>query len=121
MIDTIHGIAVRGGPTVSRPEQPQVDQPNKPSSTSEPKRGDQSRVSISAGDISDVVANLNDLVSQVAGTKITFDVDMATGKSVIMVLNKDTGELIRQVPPEQLLVLMAKMEQLSGLIFNREV
>jgi len=68
-----------------------------------------------------VVADLNDLVSQVAGTKITFDVDAATGKSVIMVLNKDTGELIRQVPPEQLLALMAKMRQLSGLIFNREV
>ena len=73
------------------------------------------------GDISGVVSAVNDLVSQVFATKITFDVDEATGEPVVRVLNKETGEIIRQLPPEELLALVAKMKQLSGLIFSREV
>ena len=74
-----------------------------------------------AGEISEVVKEINHLVHQVASTKISFDVDEETGRTVIRVVDKETGEIIRQVPTEELLTLVARMEQLSGLIFNQEV
>lgn len=123
MVDTIQSVtAVQGhdpGPsTVAR-----VNRDNRP--VPAPAKGaDAARGQPAVGqvgDISGMVAALNDLVYQVASTKITFDVDEATGHSVIRVLDKETGELIRQVPPEELLILAAKMKQLSGLIFSQEV
>ena len=36
----------------------------------------------------------------------------------IVVSEKETGEIIREIPPEELQGLHAKMEELSGMIFN---
>ena len=72
-------------------------------------------------ELSEVVRDINTMVHQVAATKVSFDVDEETGRSVVRVMNKETGEVIRQVPPEELLTLVARMRQLSGLIFSEEV
>lgn len=72
------------------------------------------------GDVSGLVNDINALVFELAATTVTFDVDDATGRSVVRVLNKETGDVIRQLPPEELLNLVARMRQLSGLIFNEE-
>jgi flagellar protein FlaG len=91
-----------------------VASPKKRATEQEPPVGN-------AGEFSDLVKDINTLVNQVASTKISFDVDDDTGRAIVRVLNKETGEVIRQVPPEELLTLVARMRQLSGLIFNQEV
>jgi flagellar protein FlaG len=48
-------------------------------------------------------------------------VDEDTGEQIIRVLNKETGEVIRQVPAEELINLAARMDQLKGLIFSEKV
>ena len=121
MVDSIHSVGTDRGPATGQAGKLSITPQHNPVSRAGPGKGAQAEASVSAGNISDVVTTLNEFVNQVGGTKIAFDVDEATGHSVVKVLNKETGELIRQVPPEQLLALMAKMEQLSGLIFNREV
>ncbi len=73
------------------------------------------------GDVSGVVADINEIVSQVSTTRISFAVDDATGKSIIRVVNRETGDIIRQLPTEELLSLVAKMEQLRGMIFDQEI
>ncbi len=42
-------------------------------------------------------------------------------KIAIAVVNKETGELIREIPPKELRSLYAKMSELAGMIFNREI
>jgi flagellar protein FlaG len=42
-------------------------------------------------------------------------------KIAIAVVNKETGELIREIPPEELRSLYVKMSELAGVIFNREI
>jgi flagellar protein FlaG len=42
-------------------------------------------------------------------------------KIAIAVVNKETGELIREIPPKELRSLYAKMSELAGMIFNSEV
>lgn len=39
--------------------------------------------------------------SQSIGRDLRFEVDMESGRSVIQVLDRDTGEVIRQIPPEK--------------------
>jgi flagellar protein FlaG len=129
MVDTIHSITtmVDQDPNVTKAGQ--VDREKSPGKDKAPQgsTGDATASGewkIPAGNVrefSEVVQDINTLVHQVASTKISFDVDDDTGRAVVRVLNKETGEVIRQVPPEELLTLVARMRQLSGLIFNQEV
>lgn len=41
------------------------------------------------------------LASQTIGRDLRFDVDMESGRSVISVLDRDTGEVIRKIPREK--------------------
>jgi len=52
---------------------------------------------------------------------IEFTVDRETDKVIIKVIDRESKQLIRQVPPEQLLKLTEKMEEIQGLIFSDEV
>ena len=54
-------------------------------------------------------------------TKVSFDFDPSSGDSKIMVYEKDSGKLIRQIPPEELEKLAEKMDEFEGLLFNRRV
>lgn len=129
MIDTIHDIAgstaqepaSSGTGQVDRAKSPIRDRaPREPVATPHQVSGAGARSVAASGDILEVVQDINGLLREVAATKVVFDVDEATGRSIVRVVNKETGEVLRQVPPEELLTLVARMEQLSGLIFNQE-
>ena len=42
-------------------------------------------------------------------------------KIAVAVVNKETGELIREIPSKELQNLYAKMSELAGMIFNRMI
>lgn len=44
-----------------------------------------------------------------------------TGRTMIKVLNKETGEIIREIPSENVLDLAAKIEEMIGIMFDKEV
>lgn len=50
-----------------------------------------------------------------------FQVENKTGDTVVQVVNKDTGEVIRQIPPEALLKARQKLEELRGVLFEGQV
>ena len=51
---------------------------------------------------------------------VVFSTDPATGKDVVRVSNKSTGELIRQMPSVEALKAMQNIDQMMGLIFNEK-
>lgn len=51
-------------------------------------------------DLKALAAELN-VSSQSIGRDLRFKVDMNSGRSVIQVLDRDTGEIIREIPPEK--------------------
>ena len=53
-----------------------------------------------APDIEALAAKLN-IASQAIGRDLRFKVDMNSGQSVIQVLDRETGEIIREIPPEK--------------------
>lgn len=51
-------------------------------------------------DIEALAAKLN-VQQQSIGRDLRFEVDMSSGRSVIQVLDRETGEIIREIPPEK--------------------
>lgn len=52
---------------------------------------------------------------------LSFDVDDKTHDIVVKIINRETGKLIRQIPPEELLKLRQKLEELVGVLVNKQV
>ena len=54
----------------------------------------------SSTDVEELASALN-VANQSIGRDLRFEVDMESGRSVIQVLDRETGEVIRQIPPEK--------------------
>ena len=74
---------------------------------------------ISAQELEAKISQLNEaMVSR--NQAVIFSTDPATGKDVVRVSNKSTGELIRQMPSVEALKAMQNIDQMMGLIFNQK-
>lgn len=51
-------------------------------------------------------------------TSLDFSIHKGTKQIMVKVLNKDTGEVIREIPPEKTLDLVAKMWEMAGLFVD---
>ena len=63
-------------------------------------------------------ATIEKLKGQTPTPAVTFEVNTNTGQVFIHVVDIDTGELIREIPPEELQKLASALENLSGKLFN---
>ena len=88
-----------------------VEQTVGPSETAQATPGSQA--------ISETVSRLNEAV-QVVKRDLQFRVDDESGRTVITVLDSETEEVIRQIPPEQVLTLAENIESLKGVLFSAE-
>ena len=74
---------------------------------------------VSASELESKIAELNKtLVSR--NQAVAFSTDSSTGHDVVKVTNRSTGELIRQMPSIEALKAMQNIDQMIGLIFNRQ-
>ena len=74
---------------------------------------------ISSKELEVKIAELNEaMVSR--NQAIVFSKDASTGKDVVRVTNRSTGELIRQMPSVEALKAMQNIDQMMGLIFNKK-
>ncbi len=64
---------------------------------------------LSARELSQAVDHLNALAQQVR-RELRFSVDETTGRVVIKVLDAETDEVVRQIPPEQVLSLVEHLK-----------
>lgn len=67
-----------------------------------------------------VVDTLNEYTNALQ-TKLGFSINKEMEKIVVTVRNKETDEIIRQIPAEELLLIQEKMEELTGLLLNKKV
>lgn len=59
----------------------------------------------------------NDM-AKVMNSQLRFQVDDKSGQVIVQVINKETKEVIRQIPSEEMVKLASRAEDLRGLIFN---
>ena len=68
-------------------------------------------------DIKAAVSSLNDHMRD-GGRGLNFSMDKIVGGPVVTVSNKDTGEVIRQIPNETAVQMAHSLEQLKGFLLN---
>lgn len=69
-----------------------------------PKGNGQPAPVIETADISETVSEINSLIRSVQ-RDLAFNVDQDSGRTVIRVIDSESGELIRQIPSEDLLAI----------------
>lgn len=52
---------------------------------------------------------------------LQFKIHQATNQVVVKVVDKDSGEVIREIPPEQMLDMMARMRDAVGVLLDKIV
>ena len=55
------------------------------------------------------------------GTRLGFAINDEPDAVVVKVTDRKTGELLRQIPSEEVLALRAKLEDIAGLLFDKQV
>jgi flagellar protein FlaG len=68
-----------------------------------------------AVDVEKAAARLNEIMTS-KQRSLRFRVDEGSGRTIITVINKVTHEVIRQIPPEELLALADQLRDLGTLI-----
>jgi flagellar protein FlaG len=71
----------------------------------------------------DLLKDVLDVTQQhmrISDVGIDFTVHGETGRIKVSVTNKKTGDLIREIPPEKVLNLMAKLDEMMGIIFDEK-
>jgi flagellar protein FlaG len=75
---------------------------------------------LSTDEIEQIVSELNNFI-QIFNTKIAFEIDKETRKTVLKIIDAQSNEIIRQIPPEELLAISKRISELLGLIINARV
>jgi len=57
---------------------------------------------------------------EVSDVGVAFSVHGETGVVKVSVTDKETGEVIREIPPEGVLTLMAKLDEMLGILFDEK-
>jgi flagellar protein FlaG len=89
--------------------------------------GEQESVDVSAEQIETAVSQLSEFV-QSSNRQLNFSVDQGSNKQVVKVTDAASGEVIRQIPSEEVLKLSERLQDLQtevgtavGLLFNKQV
>jgi len=91
------------------------------SRVSEQKREDTgNQAKLTREDVEDMVEALEDFANTVQ-TRLNFTIDDGTKDVVVKIMDKETNEVIKQFPAEEMLELREKMQDLSGLLFSTDV
>ncbi|MGD0152389.1 MAG: flagellar protein FlaG [Thermacetogeniaceae bacterium] len=53
--------------------------------------------------------------------QLSFSIDKGSKELVVKVINPVTNEVIRQIPPQELLNLAANLQQTAGILVNKRV
>jgi flagellar protein FlaG len=70
-----------------------------------------------------LIRNIERAVKSLQGPQTTLEISVheKTHDIMVKVLNKDTGELIREIPPEKTLDLVAKMMEIAGILVDEKI
>ncbi len=86
----------------------------------QPEQAASVRVSeVEEKEIEAVVNNLNEFV-QSAQRQLEFFVDQESGKTVVRVIDSDTGDTIRNIPSDEILSMQKHLKEMGERMFNSE-
>ncbi len=96
------------------------ERPSPPSAPS-PVEAASAPVSVPAPEQVKQAAQMINKAIQTFSSNLEFSVDdAAVGKTVVKVVDKETGDMIRQIPSEEALDIARALDRLQGLLIRRQ-
>jgi flagellar protein FlaG len=80
----------------------------------------ESETDISAAELESAVTELNS-VAQNLQRDLLFSVDEKSGGTFVKVIDKETEEIVREIPSKEVREIKARLEEVAGLIFRESV
>ncbi|RRV81179.1 flagellar protein FlaG [Stutzerimonas stutzeri] len=74
---------------------------------------------VTAESLEEAVTSIKDFV-QTIRRDLNFDLDDSSGKMVVKVTDRGTGEVVRQIPTEEALRLAENLEEARSLLFKAQ-
>jgi len=74
---------------------------------------------VSNEELTEAVENIQSRL-EVVGTKLGFSIHGETEDLVVKITNRESGELIRQIPSEEVMELRARLDELVGILFDEK-
>ena len=59
-------------------------------------------------------------VTQTLANELKFNIDQDTGKTIVKLVDTATGDVIRQIPSEEMLVIAKALDKIQGLLIKQE-
>ncbi|QSA95859.1 flagellar protein FlaG [Methylococcus sp. EFPC2] len=69
--------------------------------------------------VADAVKDMNKFLQMVRRT-LVFTVDEDSGRTVVQIKDADTDQVIRQIPPENMLTIAKQIDKFKGLLFEEK-
>ena len=70
-------------------------------------------------DFTGAIKSVNELVQSI-NNKLAFSLDEESNQRIIKVFDRDTGDIIRQIPKEDMVRLLVKLKEIQGIIFHKK-
>ena len=96
---------------VSAPAQPQITAATPP--PSDPKANRDT--------LQKAVDHANQTLRSLSSNELQFSIDKETGVQVVKLTDKETGEVIRQIPSEEMLKIAKSIDAMRGTLVSQEV
>lgn len=95
------------------------DQDQRPPKATETDRSDQTKAESEEA----TLARIEQLKSSLAPMNVTLEIDhnSEAGRNVVKVVDRDTGEVLREIPNEDLVRLEASLKKMIGIFFDQTV
>jgi len=94
--------------------------PARPSSA-DGNKSEKNERSVELPDMQVMAEDLQNNLKVLLDVSLQFSVHQASGQVVVAVTDRESGELIREIPSSEMLKLSAKLEEMMGLIFDQKI
>ena len=70
--------------------------------------------------IAELTANIQNSLNMIHDVAMNFSVHKASGRVMVTISDEKTGDVIREIPSEEVLKLSARLDEMVGLLFDQK-
>jgi flagellar protein FlaG len=67
-----------------------------------------------------VINEFKQLVKPMVSNGLNFSIDDSTGKTIVRITDGETGEMIRQIPSEEMMEIARSIDRMQGMLLRQE-
>jgi flagellar protein FlaG len=113
---SIGNTGTNAAPLPAAPQGPSVPAARVPSAVPDPAPQQQP----APEQLQKAVESMKQMIEAKAPNSLAFSIDDSTGKTVVRISDAQTGEMIRQIPSEEMLEIARSLDRLQGMLLKEQ-